>query len=118
MMQTYSVDLRERLLRAIDAGLGVGEAARLFGGGRATIKRWRRQQRLTGTVAPPPKPGRRPKLTPFDYPALSAQVTAMPDATLAEHCAQWEASHGVQVSAATMCRVLQRLDLPLKKRRS
>ena len=117
-MKTYSVDLRERLLRAIDAGLGVGEAARLFGVGRATIKRWRRQGRLTGSVAPQPKPGRRPKITPFDYPALAAQVAAAPDATLAEHCAQWDASHGVHVSEAAMCRLLQRLQLPLKKSRS
>lgn len=117
-MKTYSVDLRERLLRAIDAGLGVGEAAQLFGVGPATIRRWRQRQRDTGAVAPQPKPGRSPKIPRTDDPALIAQVAAQPDAPLAEHCAQWNATHGVQVSVATMCRRLQRLGLPLKKSRS
>ena len=44
-VKQYSVDLRERLLRAIDAGLSQAEAARLFGVGTATIERWRRRQR-------------------------------------------------------------------------
>lgn len=116
-MKTYSVDLRERLLRAIDAGLGAGEAARLFGVGPATIRRWRRRREL-GTVAPMPKPGRTPKIAPADYPALAGQVADAPDATLVEHCAAWEARHGVRVSAATMCRLLRQLGLPLKKSRS
>lgn len=116
-MKTYSVDLRERLLGAIDAGLRLGEAARLFGVGTATLKRWRRQQRETGNLAPKPKPGRSPKITPADHPALVAQVAAHPDATLAEHCAWWDAEHGVRVSVATMSRRLQQLGLPLKKSR-
>jgi hypothetical protein len=56
-MKEYSVDLRERLLRAIDAGLSQAEAARLFGVGTATIARWRRQ-RERGSVAPRPRVGR------------------------------------------------------------
>ncbi len=44
-MRTSSVDLRGRLLRAIDAGLGHAEAARLFGVGPTTIKRWKRWRR-------------------------------------------------------------------------
>ena len=117
-MKTYSVELRERLLGAIDAGLGVGEAARLFGVGRATIRRWRQRQRGTGSVAPTPKPGRPPKIGPAAHSALAALVLAAPDATLAEHCARWEATTGVRVSRATMSRLLRRLGLPLKKSRS
>ena len=42
-------------------------------------------------------------------------MAAAPDATLAEHCAQWAATHGVAVSVATMSRLLAKLGLPLKK---
>ncbi len=52
---------------------------------------------------------------PDQAAALEAQVNAAPDATLAEHCAQWAQGHGVRVSVATMSRVLAKLGLPLKK---
>lgn len=117
-MKQYSVDLRERLLRAIDAGLSQAEAARLFGVSPATIDRWRRRQRERGSVAPSPRSGRPPVLGPAQRAALLAQVRAQPDATLAEHCSQWAAEQGVRVSTATMSRALARLGWPLKKSRS
>jgi len=114
-MKQYSVDLRERLLGAIDAGLSQAEAARLFGVGTATIERWRRRQRERGTLAPRPRPGRPRRIGPRHVAALTAQVQANPDATLAEHCARWEAAHGVRLSTATMSRALARLGWSLKK---
>src|SRR5215211_3544889 len=75
-VKQYSADLRERLLRAIDAGLPLAEAARLFGVGTTTIKRWKRQRRETGTLAPKPRPGRTPLIGPGLRPALEAQVRA------------------------------------------
>jgi transposase len=117
-VKQYSADLRERLLGAIDAGLPQAEAARLFGIGVSTIKRWRQRRRETGGVTARPRPGRRPRMDPAATPLLVAQVRAAPDATLAEHCTQWEATTGIRVSRATMSRTLQRAGWPLKKSRS
>jgi transposase len=117
-VKQYSVDLRERLLRAIDAGLSQAEAARLFGVGTATIARWRRRQRERGSVAPQPRPGRPRRIGRAQERALLTQVRALPDATLGEHCAQWEAEQGVRLSEPTMSRALARLGWPLKKSRS
>jgi transposase len=117
-MKQYSVDLRERLLRALDAGLSAAEATRLFGVSSATLERWRRRQRQTGSVAPQPRPGRPRRISQGQEAALLAQVRACPDATLREHCAWWAAEQGVDVSEATMSRALARLDWPLKKSRS
>lgn len=116
-MKQYSVDLRERLLGAIDAGLSQAEAARLFGVGTATIERWRRRRRESGTVAPRPRPGRPRRIGPEHVAALTAQVQAAPAATLAEHCARWAVKRGVRLSTATMSRALTRLGWPLKKSR-
>ncbi|MDP9355759.1 MAG: helix-turn-helix domain-containing protein [Chloroflexota bacterium] len=82
-MKVSSVDLREWLLRAIDAGLPQAEAARLFGVGPTTIKRWKRRRRETSTLAPLARPGRRPRIGAAHRPALEAQLRAAPDATLA-----------------------------------
>jgi transposase len=93
-MKQYSVDLRERLLGAIDAGLSQAEAARLFGVGTATIERWRRRQRESGSVAPHVRSGRPRCIAPLQLAVLRAQVQDHPEATLAEHCARWEAARG------------------------
>ena len=117
-MKTYSADFRERRLRAIDAGLPQAEAARLFGVGTSTLKRWKRRRRDTGTLAPSRRPGRPPTIGPAQRTALEAQVRAAPDATLAEHCAAWARGQGARVSVATMSRALRALGWPLKKRPS
>jgi transposase len=117
-MKQYSVDLRERLLQALDAGLSQAEATRLLGVSTATMQRWRQYQRRTGSVAPRPRPGRPRSIERGQEAALLAQVRAAPDATLREHCAQWAVDHGVHLSEATMSRALGRLGWPLKKNRS
>ncbi len=117
MKQQYSVDLRERLLTAQDAGLSAAEIARTFGISPRSLRRWRQWVRDRGDVATQPRSGR-PRAIPADREAaLRAQVAAQADATLAEHCTRWEADHGVRVSTATMSRLLSRLGLSLKKRR-
>ena len=116
-MKQYPADFRERLLRALDAGLVRAEAARTFGVPERTMRRWQQQRRETGSVAPKPRQGRRRLITAAAEPALRAQVAAHPDATLAEHCARWASAHRVTVSTATMSRALTRLHLPLKKNR-
>ena len=114
-MQQYSVDLRERLLGAIDAGLSHAEASRLFGVGTSTITWWVQQRRDTGTVAPKARSGRRPALGADHAAALRTQVAQHADATLAEHCHRWAAEHGSHVSVATMSRAIRRLGITVKK---
>jgi transposase len=105
-------------VQAVAAGQPQTVAARTFGVGVATVRRYVTQQRTTGTLTPKRHPGPARRIGPTEQPALRAQVEAAPDATLAEHCAAWEQTHGVRVSPPTMCRALRRLGWPLKKRRS
>ena len=114
-MKQYPAVLRERLLRFVDAGHSQAEAARTFGVSLRSITRWRAQRAATGELAPQARPGRTPQIGPAQAPALTAQVAGAPDATLAEHCAQWAQTHGVPVSVATMSRALRRLGITLKK---
>ena len=113
-MKQYPAILRERLLRFVDAGHSQAEAARTFGVSLRSITRWR-QQATTGELRPRRRPGRTPLIGPDQAAPLEAQVAAVPDATLAEHCAAWTERTGVVVSVATMSRTLRKLGLPLKK---
>src|SRR5215204_7319566 len=115
-MKPRSVDLRAQVCRARDAGIPRTEVARLFGVSLSSVSRWHRDWQAGRALAPKPRPGRAPKITRTDHPALAAQVAADPDATLAMHCATWHTTHGVAVSEATMCRALRRAQLTLKKR--
>jgi transposase len=57
-MKQYPADFRDRLLRALDAGLARAEAARTFGVTERTMRRWQQRRREMGTVAAQPRPGR------------------------------------------------------------
>jgi transposase len=115
MPRAYSLDLRERLLRARDAGMAPVAIEHLLGISTRTQRRWA-QRAAEDALVPGTSPGRPPKIDPTQHAALHRQVVAHADATLAEHCARWEQTTGVRVSTATMSRTLAKLGLSRKKR--
>jgi putative transposase len=112
-----SDDIRERAVAAVEAGQSVADVAACCQNDPSTVRRGVRRARQTGSVKTRPRSGRPPVITPEQEAQLRSQVAAHPDATLAEHCARWEAAHGVRPSLTTMSRMLRILGLPLKKRR-
>jgi transposase len=116
-MKAYSLDLREKVLRAVDQGYPREEIVKLLGVSSATIKRYVKQRRETGTVAPKAIPGRPPKKLGPLQAELVAQLQAHDDLRLEDHCHWWEQTHGVKVSTATMSRAIKRVGWTRKKRR-
>lgn len=57
MGQSLSVDLRVRLLAAIDEGMSCRSPAARFGVAPSTAIRWRAQRHATGSFAPKPQGG-------------------------------------------------------------
>lgn len=57
MAQPLSMDLRSRLLAAIDGGMSCRSAASRFGVAPSTAIRWQAQRRETGDFAPKPQSG-------------------------------------------------------------
>ena len=94
------------MLDAVDRGTPRADVARVFQVSLPTIKRWLRRRRETGRLAPSRRPGRPAvKMGPLRA-GLLPQLAAQPDATLGEHCREWERTHHVRVSPATMSRVI------------
>jgi transposase len=116
-MRAYSIDLRERIVRSVQAGRSQSETARVFGIGLSTVKRYLQQQRERGTLDPKPIPGAARHIGPEQEEALRAQFQAHSDVTLEQHCALWEQDHHQGVSVATMSRALARLRWTHKKSR-
>ena len=115
-MKAYSIDLREKVLRAVDQGYPRDEIIKLLGVSRATIKRYLKQRRETGNVSVRPIPGRPSKKFAPLQAGLVAQLQAYPDATLERHCQIWEHEHGLRVSPTTMGRAIRRVGWTRKKR--
>lgn len=116
-MKAYSIDMRERVLQAVDKGYPRTEIIKLFGVSRATIKRYLKQQRETGDLNVRPIPGRPSKKFAPLQAGLVTQLQAYPDATLEMHCQMWEQEHGLRVSTTTMGRAIRRVGWTRKKRR-
>lgn len=114
-MKAYAQDLRERVLRAVDLGRHRAEIVQLFGISLATLKRYSKQQREEGHVRPRAIPGRPPKKRAQLEVGLTPQLQEHNDATLEQHCAMWEQSHGERVSRWTMSRAIKRLGWTRKK---
>ena len=116
-MKAYSEDLRSRIVAAVDGGMPRSQAARVFGVGRATVKRYLALRREAGGLAPRPGRGPSPIKTGALAAALPPRLEAAPDATLAEHCTWYEEAAGVRVADTTMSRVIRlRLGWTRKKR--
>ena len=116
-MKAYSLDLREKIIRAYDAHRGSQRAlAALFGVSRAFVENLLRRRRTTGTIAPRPHAGgRQPSCDRAAREMVALILREQPDATLEELCAQLGQRRGVWVSVPTMSRLLTRLGLPRKK---
>ena len=115
-MKAYSLDLRERVVRAVDLGYKRADIIKLFGVSRATIKRYLKQRRETGLLSRKPIPGRPAKKgTPLQT-GLVAQLESHPDATLEMHCQVWEQTSGVRVSTSMMSRAIRRVGWTRKKK--
>jgi transposase len=117
-MEPYSLDLRQRVVAAVEDGDGtIAEVAAMFRVGKTFVKKMLRVWRESGTVAPQPHGGGAPAaLASQQLQALRQQVAQEPDASLAELRHFLHETEGVAVSEATVCRALQRLGLPRKKR--
>ena len=114
--QTYSQDLRDRVLAA--AALTARQAAERFGVSVSYVVKAR--QRLVRTGAPTPRPQKPPtarKLLPF-HGALQERVTRAPDATLAERREWLAEAHGVVAGVTTVWKALRQLKLTRKTSRS
>jgi transposase len=117
MPRPYSADLRLRVLQACQAAeVPRAEIARRFLVSESTLYLWRKQQRAEGRSAPKAHAGGpAPRL---DGSLLGRFVRAQNDRTLAECATLYERETGMPISLSSVSRLLGRLALPRKKRRS
>lgn len=115
-MKAYSMDLRERVLRAVDCDEGTqAEVAGRFGVSLRWVQKLLQLRRETGSAGPRPHGGGMPaKFVGSGLDRLKRQVEQHPDMTL-QDLLDWS---GAQASIMAVERALVRLGFRRKKRRS
>ena len=104
------MDLRARVVAAVDAGMTQSQVAARFGVSLRTVERYLARRRATGSLAATkqrhgPEPTVRRGLQAW----LPARLAAAADATLAEHVAAFVAAGGPPVSLSAMSRAITSL---------
>jgi len=114
-MKAYSNDLRRKIVDAIERGMPKAQAARTFGVGISTAKRYAAKAQKGEPLEPGKAPGKRPKMDERLRKLLEEDLKERPLVTLRERCEYVEAISGVSVSRSTMCRSIARIGSTPKK---
>jgi transposase len=118
MCSQLSLDLRQRAVDAYLAGdRTLDEVAARFAIGRASLVRWLRRQRQTGSPAAAVwKRGPKGRVGLDEELALRQVVEEQPDATLRELGEAFAARTGVPLTPSSIDRHVRRLGLTRKKK--
>src|SRR3954468_15820816 len=111
-MKPYSMDLRQRVINACDAGQGTKEVAKTFKVSPAWVRRLKQHRRERGDIVPRNGGGSRGRK--IDRDRLAKLVAQQPDATLVE----LRDRLGISVTPWAISKALRELKLSYKKSRS
>ena len=117
MGKPYSMDLRERVVAAVEQdGLSCHQAAAQFGVGISTVINWVRRLRRTGSVAPGKMGGHKPKAIAGEHRAWLLQRARDRDFTLRGLVAEL-AERGLKVDYRSVWNFVHAEKLSFKKKR-
>ena len=116
-MNAYSEDLRKKIVEAVERGMPKIEAARTFGVGISSVKRYVATYRDGRSLAPKKRPGSKPKLDEGARKLLEADLAERPTATLPQRREFLRRACGAEVSDSTISRTLGSLGWSRKKDR-
>jgi len=119
MTKPLSLDLRLRVVGAIDAGMSRRAAAERFGIAASVAIKWHELWRRTGSVEPGRQGGdRRSERIEALAEAILALVADTPDITLAEIGERLAHDHGERFAPSVVHRFFARRGITFKKNRA
>ena|SRR5437763_14432223 len=107
-MSGYSVDLRERVVKARQEGKTQAWVAQTFKIRVSSVKGYIERFKRRGTVQATQQERQQRVIQDGSRGAIDALVQRLADATLEEYCAAWQSESGRRVSIQSMSRTLLR----------
>ena len=117
VMKAYSVDLREKIVAAVRRGMSKAQAARIFGVGATSVKRYAKLKEEGKPLTPGKAPGKKGKLDENAMKLLREDLHARPAATYENRADLLYELIGIRVSKSTICRTVRGLGYTRKKDR-
>jgi len=115
MGKAYGEELRERVIGAIEGGMGKSEAHRVFKVSRSTIDKWIKLKEKTGSLtAKKYRRGREAMIK--DEKESHEFIKRHQDKTLKEMAKAWESERGGKISGEGMRQRLRSLGYKRKKK--
>ena len=115
LMRPYSEDLRRKIVAPVEGGMPKTQAARTFGVGLSSVKRYCRLAAHEEPLAPRKKGGGRPpKANATVARLLEEDVGRRPYAAARERVDFLRSASGVALSASTVRRLLRKLGFSQK----
>lgn len=116
-MKAYSVDLRERVIKAGEEGKTIEEIGKIYKVSETFIKKLRKQQKEEGNILPKGHAGGRERILKEEERAkLKERVKTTVDESLEELCEWIKKEFNKAISVPTVCRELQEMKLWNKKK--
>src|SRR6266567_338878 len=114
MPKAYSVDLRERVIEAVEGGASRREAGERFDVSASSSVRWLQRWRESRNAAPKPRGG---SVSPLEKCAVRvlAVIAEHPDLTLMETVAELRRRR-IRTSKSALSRFFARHDITFKKK--
>lgn len=116
MARAYGIDLRKRVVDAIEGGLPTRAAARNFSVGISTAGRWHRYWCRTGSYEAQRQGGRDGSVLDAHEAFILGLIEENADVTLAEMADALTEAHSLRVDPSTIWHFLKRRDMTYKKR--
>ncbi len=116
-MKAYSLDLREKIVAAVSSGMTKAQAARTFGVGATSVKRYVKLAEEGKPLTPGKAPGKKGKLDGSAMKLLEEDLRARPTVTYEKRADLLRELLGVRVSKSTVWRMVRRLGYTRKKDR-
>ncbi len=116
MGKPYSMDLRERVVAAIEGGMSTRQAAARFSIGIATAGTWARLKRATGNVRPAKQGKPRGSVLDAHADFIFGALAAAPDTTLDEMVERLRDERRVTIVRTAVWKFLDRHGQTHKKR--
>lgn len=115
MVRPYSLDLRERVVAAVEGGQSCRAVAETFGVSVASVVKWSQRSRTTGSAAAKPMGGKRPVLLAGQRAFILDRIETTPHISLRALAAEL-AERGIEVSYGAVWTFVHREGLSHKKK--
>ena len=115
VMKAYSVDLREKIVAAVGRGMSKAQAARTFGLGATSVKRYVKLAQEGKSFTPGKAPDKKGKLDGSAMKLLEEDLHLRPAVTYEQRADLLCELLGVRASKSTIWRMVRRLGYTRKK---